>query len=92
MATIGRMSIGSGIALFVIGAILAFAVKIPNSFVSLPLIGYILMGAGVVVFIIGLAFLLRRRSSTTTVRSGVNANGEQVQQRSTASSNDEPLA
>ena len=39
--------------LFVIGAILAFAVNIELQYVSLDLIGYILMGAGLVVFLIG---------------------------------------
>ena len=37
-------------SLFVIGAILAFAVNIELQYVSLDLIGYILMGAGLVVF------------------------------------------
>ncbi|MGO1507932.1 MAG: DUF6458 family protein [Microbacteriaceae bacterium] len=55
------MSIGSGIALFVIGAILAFAINIEVSWANLDMIGYILMGAGVVVFIIGLILLARRR-------------------------------
>ena len=85
------MSIGTGIGLFVVGAILAFAIHLPNNVVALPLIGYILMAAGVVVFIIGLVFTLRKRQSVTTVRSGVGANGEQVAERSTAVSNDQPL-
>jgi hypothetical protein len=85
----GRMSIGTGIALFVIGAVLAFAINLDNAFVDLDLIGYILMGAGFVIFVLGLVLTLRKRQSTTTVSSGVGANGEQVQQRST-SSNDAP--
>jgi Na+/proline symporter len=85
------MSIGTGIVLFVIGAVLAFAINLQNSVVDLHLIGYILMGAGVVVFILGLVFMLRKRQSTTTVRSGVGANGEQVSERSTATSNDQQL-
>ena len=56
------MTIGSGIALFVIGAILAFAVNVELDFVDLNLIGYILMGAGVLVFVLGLIFMLVRRS------------------------------
>jgi membrane-bound ClpP family serine protease len=84
------MSIGTGIVLFVIGAVLAFAINLDNPVVDLDLIGYILMGAGFVVFVIGLVFLLRKRQSTTTVTSGVGANGEAVQQRST-SSNDSPI-
>jgi hypothetical protein len=78
------MSIGTGIGLFVVGAILAFAIQLPNAVVSLPLIGYILMAAGVVVFIIGLVFMLRKRQSVTTVTSGVDADGRAVDQRRTA--------
>jgi hypothetical protein len=83
------MSIGSGIALFVIGAILAFAVNVQLDFIDLRIIGYLLMGAGVLVFILGLVLTLRKRQSTTTVRSGVDpASGEAVQQRSTSTPND----
>jgi len=87
------MSIGTGIALFVIGAVLAFAVQIDTGgVIDLHLIGYILMAAGFVVFVIGLVFLLRKRQTTTTVRSAVDpASGENIQSRSTASSNDNPI-
>jgi hypothetical protein len=78
------MSIGTGIGLFVVGAILAFAIRLPNNVVALPLIGYILMVAGVVVFIIGMVFMLRKRQSVTTVTSGVDADGRRVDQRHTA--------
>ncbi|SEB70138.1 hypothetical protein SAMN04489806_1546 [Paramicrobacterium humi] len=85
------MSIGTGIALFVIGAILTFAINVDAGPVNLDLIGYILMGAGVVVFIIGIALLFRRRSSVSTTRSAVDpANGERVTRRSTDS--DDPIA
>jgi hypothetical protein len=83
------MSIGTGIALFVIGAILTFAINVDVTAVDLDMIGIILMIAGAIVFVIGLVFLLRKRQSTTTVRSGVDANGVQVAERSTAS-NDNP--
>jgi uncharacterized protein YacL len=83
------MSIGSGIALFVIGAILAFAVNVQLDFINLDIIGYLLMGAGVIVFIIGIVLAVRKRESVTTVRSAVDpASGESVQQRSTKSPND----
>ena len=82
------MSIGTGIVLFVIGAILTFAVNVESSVINLDLIGYILMGAGAVVFVIGLVFMFRRRSSTTTVNSGVNSNGETVTERRTSDTND----
>jgi Domain of unknown function (DUF6458) len=83
------MSIGTGIGLFVVGAILAFAIRLPNNVVALPLIGYILMAAGVVVFIIGLVFMLRKRQSVTTVTSGVDADGRAVDQRKTSTTPDE---
>ncbi len=84
------MSIGTGIVLFVIGAILTFAINVDlGAGVNLDLIGYILMGAGLVVFIIGLVFMLRKRQSVTTVNSAVDpANGSNVTQRKTATSND----
>lgn len=66
------MSIGAGIALFVIGAILAFAVNVQVEWVNLDLIGYILMGAGAVVFIIGLVLMVRRRSTDTVTRTSVD--------------------
>jgi hypothetical protein len=84
------MSIGTGIGLFVIGAILAFAIHLNNAVVSLQLIGYILMAAGVVVFILGLVFMLRKRQSVTTVTSGVDADGRAVDQRRTAVTQNDP--
>lgn len=45
---------GSGIALLVIGAILAFAVKDSIPGVSLTIVGYICLGAGVLAIILGL--------------------------------------
>lgn len=87
------MGIGSGIALFVIGAILAFAVDVDlGGYVNLSLIGYILMGAGFVVFLISLIFVMRRRSSVSTSRTAVDpASGERVTTRRTTD-NGEPLA
>lgn len=60
------MSIGTGIALFVIGAILVFAVNVQVDVVNLDLIGYILMGAGVVIFLIGIVLMASRRSRART--------------------------
>ncbi|MGD9753808.1 MAG: DUF6458 family protein [Acidimicrobiia bacterium] len=54
-----------GVVLFVIGAILAFALRIAVTGVDLYLVGVILMGAGVVAFVAGLfrdAPFTRRRS------------------------------
>jgi membrane-bound ClpP family serine protease len=84
------MSIGTGIVLFVIGAILTFAIHVQNAFINLALVGYILMGAGIVVFIIGLVFMLRKRQSVTTVQSGTDADGRAVSERRTSVTPDDP--
>ncbi|MDN3495160.1 DUF6458 family protein [Planococcus sp. APC 4015] len=78
------MGIGSGIALVVIGAILVFALNIDTGgYVDLDLIGYILMGAGVVVFLISLVLMTRRRQTESLTRSSVDpATGERVTRRS----------
>ena len=44
--------------LFVIGAILVFALNIQLDWVNLDMVGYILMAAGALVFIIGLILLV----------------------------------
>ena len=74
------MSIGTGVVLFVIGAILRFAVSIDVPGIDLSLVGLILMLAGAVVFIIGLALLFRRRQAVTS--STVSADGRQQVTRS----------
>lgn len=55
------MTIGTGIVLLVIGAILVFAVHVDVQYVDLDLIGYILMVAGGVVVLLGLIFMMTRR-------------------------------
>lgn len=82
------MSIGTGIVLFVIGAILAFAVNVEVEAVNLDMIGYIMMGAGALVFIIGMAMLLKRRSSESTVRTVDPVAGERVTRSETHTSGD----
>lgn len=78
------MSIGLGIFLFVVGAILRFAVRVQVTWLNLELVGDLLMGAGVVVVIIGVVLLVRKRSSVTTVRTAVDPNtNEQVASRET---------
>lgn len=75
------MSLGFGIFLVVVGAILAFAVNVSVSWIDLDLVGWILMGAGVVVIIIGIVLIVRRRTSTVTSRSGVDpVDGTRIQQ------------
>ena len=78
------MSIGVGIFVFVVGAILRFALRVQVSWINLELVGDLLMGAGVVVVIIGIVLLVRKRSSVTTVRTAVDPNsGENVASRET---------
>ncbi len=89
--TVRNMSIGTGIVLFVIGAILTFAVNLENSVVNLDMIGYLLMGAGFIVFVIGLVLMMRKRQSVTTVRSGVDADGVGVSERRTATTPDDTI-
>jgi len=78
------MNIGLGIFLFVVGAILRFAVNVQVTWINLQLVGDFLMGAGVVVVIIGIVLLVRKRSSVTTVRTAVDpASGDSVASRET---------
>jgi hypothetical protein len=76
------MSLGLGIFLFVVGAILVYALNFEVDWIDLDLVGYILMGAGVVTVILGIILLMRRRSSVSTTRSGVDpVNGERITQQ-----------
>ncbi|RFA14151.1 hypothetical protein B7R22_11135 [Subtercola boreus] len=73
------MSLGLGIFLIAVGAILAFALDVTVSWIDVKTVGYILMGAGFVIVIIGIALIARKRSSTATTRSAVDpVSGEQV--------------
>ena len=86
------MSIGTGIVLFVLGAILVFAVNVEVTWVNLDMVGYILMGAGVVIFLIGIVLLARRRRTETVSRTYVDpATGEPTTRRSVSSSSDDGL-
>lgn len=86
------MGIGSGIALIAIGAIVAFAVNVDlGGAVDLDLIGYILMIAGAVVFLISLVLVLRRRSTVTQQRVSTDpASGDQIATRR-STDNGDPL-
>jgi membrane protein implicated in regulation of membrane protease activity len=78
------MGIGSGIFIFVVGAILAFAINVNVSWINLDLVGYLLMGAGIVVFLISLVVVFRRRASSSTTRTMADpAAGERVTERET---------
>jgi len=84
------MSIGGGIFLIVVGAILAFAVDFQVAGINIHLIGYILMLAGLVGLIIGIALMTRRRRVVSTTRSAVDpGTGERVSRRATE--DDAPL-
>jgi uncharacterized membrane protein len=73
------MSIGFGVFLFVVGAILAFAVNVTLDWIALSTVGWILMAAGVITVIIGVVLMARRRQSISTTRSAVDpASGERV--------------
>lgn len=78
------MGIGSGIALVVIGAVLVFAINVDTGgYVNLDMIGYILMAAGVLVFLISLIMLMRRRQTDSVARTTVDpATGDRVTRRS----------
>ena len=75
------MSLGLGIVLFVIGAILAFALNLTVDWIDLQLVGYILMAAGVIVIILGIILLAvvavpwqpRTRASTRPLATGSHA-------------------
>ncbi|HEY8717036.1 DUF6458 family protein [Pengzhenrongella sp.] len=58
------MGIGGSIALLVVGAILAFAVRDSIDAVNLTMVGYICMGAGVVALIITLVASSQRTRTT----------------------------
>jgi hypothetical protein len=77
------MSLGTGIVLFVIGAILAFAVHVQVAWVDLQVVGYILMVAGAVGIILGIILITARRRQTVVHRDYVDpASGDRVQSRS----------
>ena len=75
------MSIGTGIVLFVIGAILTFALNIQVDWADLDLIGYILMGAGVIVFLVGIILLARRRRTDVVTRTEGTVDGGNATRR-----------
>jgi membrane-bound ClpP family serine protease len=82
------MSIGTGVVLFIIGAVLAFATNFQVQGLDLRTIGYIFMAGGVVVFGVGLAFLFRRRQSVAAT-SVDPTTGSRVTK--TSSTNDDPI-
>ena len=74
------MSLGAGIFLLAVGAILAFAVNIDTPGFDLHTVGYILMAAGALGIILGIVLIARKRSTVSTTRTGVDpVNGDRVQ-------------
>jgi hypothetical protein len=74
--------IAGGIALIVLGAIAAFALNIPLTWLDVQLLGYIMLGAGIVVLALGIVFGLRRRTTTLSTRTGTDpVSGEQFMTR-----------
>lgn len=57
---------GSGIVLFILGAILAFALNVTVEWIDLNLVGYLLMGAGVLIFLISLILFSRRKGGAVS--------------------------
>ena len=80
------MSAGTGLFFVVVGAILAFALS-PDTltFVDINLVGYILMAAGTLTFLIGLVLLFKKRKSVSVSRNGVTAEGVAVTERESKS-------
>ncbi len=78
------MSIGLGIFLFVVGAILTFALNVQLDWIDLDFVGYLMMGAGVIVTILGVVLMVRKRQSITTVRTSIDPQtGSRVDERAT---------
>ena len=77
------MSIGGGILLFVVGAILAFAVDVNIPGIEDNTLGYILMLAGVLVAAFSFAGARRRHDTVAVTRD--SAGHEQVTERRTES-------
>jgi hypothetical protein len=66
------MGIGSGIFLFIVGAIIAFALNFNVEWVDQNLIGYLFMGGGAAVFLISLFMVFKKRSTTIRSQSEIN--------------------
>jgi Flp pilus assembly protein TadB len=67
-----QMSLGAGIFLLAVGAILAFAVNVDLPGIDLTIVGYILMVAGALGIILGIVLLSRRRRTIATTRTAVD--------------------
>jgi phosphate/sulfate permease len=75
------MTIGGGIALIAIGAILAFAVQIEPQAIDLTMIGYILMIAGAVGLVFGVVMWGNRRTRAVRREPGGRVVEERIEDR-----------
>ena len=75
------MAIGSGIFLIAVGAILAFALNESVDAVNLYLVGWILMGAGLLAVIISLIVNAQNRKRTTVTESRTGPQQAQAPQQ-----------
>lgn len=85
------MSIGTGIVLFVLGAVLVWGINVEVDWADLQMIGYILMGAGAVVFLIGIVMMARRRRTEVVTRTEAAPDGSATTRRSTSTSGEEEV-
>ena len=73
-----------------IGAILVFAPNFQVDWIDLDLVGYIMMGAGALMFLIGLGIMFSRRSSSSVSSTQVDpASGSRVTRTETQLPNDQ---
>jgi membrane-bound ClpP family serine protease len=73
------VSLGGGIFLIVVGAILAFALNVNLGWIDLHMVGYICLIAGIVITIIGIILITRKRTSRVTRSTTIDPNtGQQV--------------
>jgi len=73
-------SLGGGIVLAIIGAILAFAVRDSISAVDLTMVGYIMLAGGILLALIGIALSFKSDKVSSSVRS-VGPEGERISER-----------
>lgn len=84
------MSLGLGIVLVVIGAILTYALNITVDWIDLQLVGYILMIAGAIVIVIGIILLVRRRKTIATQHTSVDPSSGDRMTRAERSTPEDP--
>ena len=72
------MGIGLGVFLVVVGAILVFGVHVSVAGLDLTAIGYILMGAGLLVIILSLLVFMPRTRRARSTAITTDAQGRQV--------------